>query len=150
VATKYQGGKKRDFSLASVFGARAQQHFYLPDKAGAAEAGNIKGGALFFSLSVARTHRVLVRTRGLEPPTLAGPDPKSGASAIPPRAQPAAGCPILPSGAITRIESRWSERARELRQFGRNRLARTLAPPSLSRGRLLSLEMSARWRRLGA
>jgi hypothetical protein len=29
----------------------------------------------------------MVRTRGLEPPTLSGPDPKSGASAIPPRAQ---------------------------------------------------------------
>ena len=29
----------------------------------------------------------MVRARGLEPPTLAGPDPKSGASAIPPRAR---------------------------------------------------------------
>jgi hypothetical protein len=31
--------------------------------------------------------RKMVRARGLEPPTLAGPDPKSGASAIPPRAR---------------------------------------------------------------
>ena len=30
--------------------------------------------------------RRVVRARGLEPPTLSGPDPKSGASAIPPRA----------------------------------------------------------------
>ena len=29
----------------------------------------------------------VVRTRGLEPPRLAAPDPKSGVSAIPPRAQ---------------------------------------------------------------
>ena len=36
----------------------------------------------------------LVRARGLEPPTLAGPDPKSGASAIPPRAQPASTCAV--------------------------------------------------------
>src|SRR6185437_5451761 len=32
--------------------------------------------------------RVMVRERGLEPPPLAGPDPKSGVSAIPPLAQP--------------------------------------------------------------
>jgi hypothetical protein len=38
------------------------------------------------------SERKLVRARGLEPPTLAGPDPKSGASAIPPRAQPASTC----------------------------------------------------------
>ena len=30
----------------------------------------------------------MVRARGLEPPLLAEPDPKSGVSAIPPRAQP--------------------------------------------------------------
>jgi hypothetical protein len=30
----------------------------------------------------------VVRARGLEPPILAEPDPKSGVSAIPPRAQP--------------------------------------------------------------
>jgi hypothetical protein len=30
----------------------------------------------------------LVRERGLEPPPLSGPDPKSGVSAIPPLAQP--------------------------------------------------------------
>ena len=34
----------------------------------------------------------VVRARGLEPPTLSGPDPKSGASAIPPRAQLASSC----------------------------------------------------------
>ena len=38
--------------------------------------------------TVVRNRRAqMVRTRGLEPLTLAGPDPKSGASAIPPRAQ---------------------------------------------------------------
>ena len=36
----------------------------------------------------------MVRARGLEPPTLAGPDPKSGASAIPPRAQLASTCTV--------------------------------------------------------
>ncbi len=34
----------------------------------------------------------MVRARGLEPPILSEPDPKSGASAIPPRAQPAPSC----------------------------------------------------------
>jgi hypothetical protein len=37
----------------------------------------------------------MVRARGLEPPPLAGPDPKSGASAIPPRAPPAATLPAI-------------------------------------------------------
>ena len=39
---------------------------------------------LIFQIS----NKNMVRARGLEPPTLSGPDPKSGASAIPPRAQP--------------------------------------------------------------
>ena len=39
-----------------------------------------------------RCERRLVRARGLEPPILSEPDPKSGASAIPPRAQPASSC----------------------------------------------------------
>ena len=37
-------------------------------------------------LSTSQTGGV-VRTRGLEPPRLSAPDPKSGVSAIPPRAQ---------------------------------------------------------------
>jgi hypothetical protein len=40
--------------------------------------------------------RRLVRARGLEPPILSEPDPKSGASAIPPRAQPVSSCAVRP------------------------------------------------------
>ena len=35
-----------------------------------------------------KLRQAMVRERGLEPPPLAGPDPKSGVSAIPPLAQP--------------------------------------------------------------
>src|SRR6266850_5943843 len=37
----------------------------------------------------------MVRARGLEPPILSEPDPKSGASAIPPRARYAKSCLLL-------------------------------------------------------
>ena len=42
----------------------------------------------------------MVRARGLEPPTLSGPDPKSGVSAIPPRAR-------LPNPGTTLNSLKW-------------------------------------------
>src|SRR5438477_282094 len=41
--------------------------------------------------------KTVVRARGLEPPILSEPDPKSGASAIPPRARPGGNMPVAAS-----------------------------------------------------
>ena len=55
---------------------------------GASPPGSNGRGLVVGSSDKLHTCKV-VRARGLEPPPLSGPDPKSGASAIPPRAQAA-------------------------------------------------------------
>ncbi len=86
----------------------------------------------------------MVRTRGLEPPTLAGPDPKSGASAIPPRALPicrimadlppfrncASVANLMNSTALaTDSKGRAIERSRPIISFGSPIVARVVAGP---------------------
>src|SRR5439155_14867203 len=88
----------------------------------------------------------VVRARGLEPPILSEPDPKSGASAIPPRARPGRRWSVSPqssSGKQSRRTSGAAERqsggAVERRSGG----AAERRSPSKSHGRTRLLVYSS-------